>query len=517
MNSPGGAAKSPIDGVDPDVFRPRTSRGYAWRRRAAPLAAAVLVVAAVASGLVVARRPGPVVLDRCTGLGSGLYRIDGQCVGVTDGSAAFSSDRDLNQIEALIKKENARVAKQQGSAYVKIALLSPLTADTTSFMNHDQVLHALEGVYVAQLRANTSRSFRDPDAALIQVYLANEGSHQDQWGQVVAQLERMTGGDHPLVAVVGLGTSIPATKEAAHQLSNHVPMVGAVLSADELDGVHIPGLIRVSPSNSDYAESLRVYLQRDRPDLKKGILVYDRSMPDLYVSSLQSAYHDRLGGYMTFPDQGFKGKGNLVPGTAGLFKDITDEVCHDRVDLVLYAGRGLDLPGFIDSLAARKGCGTPVAILVGATGLSFGPTQVAELVDNHVTVIAATSTDPRWQTGEAVAPAHYDDFQHAFVKVDPSPHALDDSYAIMHHDALAAAVMAARRARSQGGALSTFDVEGELDNLSGDDAVPGASGTLVFSRKGGGNVGGKPVPIVEFPDTAIPAPPAAAPYVTVAG
>src|SRR5262249_42742475 len=155
--------------------------------------------------------------------------------------------------------------------------------------------------------------------------------------------------------------------------------------------------------------------------------------------------------------------------TPQLFDGITRNVCSEAPDLVFFAGRSIDLSAFIDSLAGPA-CGKrqPLTIMVGATGLSSVRKQLQKLRERRITVIYASSVDPAWANDPTGRPDSYPDFLTAYQQqIGITPGALDDGYAIMHHDALAAAVTAIRLARTANpGDVTAANVGSQLLNLN---------------------------------------------------
>jgi hypothetical protein len=231
-------------------------------------------------------------------------KADGECIGVTDGSYLFNDpskatnpdDRNvierINDIEKRIETENNTVAGT--GRYVKVVLLMPLTISKARppAISLRQILYSLEGDCTALYRANHSSDFGDPTAVKIQLLLANQGSLQEASPDFLNRVVKVSQADHPMVAVVGLGSSVPNTKAAVEYLAQqNIAMVGAEASADSLTNLHL--LWSVSPSNIEYVDRLKSFLDHQNV-LKSGIVVYDRN-PDLYTQSLAQDYRDQLG------------------------------------------------------------------------------------------------------------------------------------------------------------------------------------------------------------------------------
>ncbi|MGH3816104.1 MAG: hypothetical protein ACRDUV_27260 [Pseudonocardiaceae bacterium] len=425
---------------------------------------------------------------------------------MTDGSYLFRPE--FADIQQKISAENARV-RAASSSYVTVALLDPLTP-TRNELTPEAVRHRLEGAYTALRRVNdTSRVVGDP-APQVQLVLANEGSTAAQRKQVLDRLLEMSNQqEHPLVAVIGLGLSTQQTEQRAMQLSLWgIPMVGALLPADGLDYEDIPGLIKTSPSNRDYVEALRRYVEST--DIDSAVLVRSRDPEgDLYTRTLADEFRQQMTGLIKFPALQFTDTAIPAIGAdPGLYASITANICVARgngLQAVLFAGRKVDLDGFLASLERRTCRDAPLVILTAVSDLSEIPEGREQRLQaaNLRVVVAATVDAEGWARQVAGTPEHYQDFLTAFQEEGFDAGHLGDANAIMMHDALLTATKALRRAASSGSPspVTTTAVRVQLLNLNGEYAVPGASGTLSFNASSPrtGNPIGKPVPVLQYP------------------
>ncbi|MGH3885839.1 MAG: hypothetical protein ACRDSZ_04585 [Pseudonocardiaceae bacterium] len=485
--------------VPPATAKSRLRRKRKW----IGLVIAVLVLAA---GL---GWGGYQVFHACGWLGSGVYRVDGECVGVTDGSYLF--DPAFEQVQKKIADENAWVRAQP--VYVTVALLNPLTATPTSALSTEEILEQLEGAYTAQYQANHTSAVGDSGPP-VQLVLANEGSTEDQWQPVVDQLVEMAGQeDNPLVAVVGLGLSIAQTKQGAQELSRHgIPMVGAIIAADGFDHNQIPGLIRVSPTSQDYARSLRGHLD-SRDDLRSAILVSDSnsdSNSDLFTRTLRDAFRENMADLIKFPDQIFTGGGFPTNASPGVFATITPNICAaaaQGLEVILYAGRRGDLDGFLEALENRVCQNTPLTVMTAGIKYDVYSGREQQLRAKNLTVVFSARTDARgWGANVPGTPGGYPAFLQAFTEAGFNLGHLEDDRAILTHDAVLTAAKAVRLAApgaSPPGAPTARDVVGQLLNLNSLNSVPAAGGTLSFSFRGPGtgNPQNKPILVFEFPSS----------------
>jgi ABC-type branched-subunit amino acid transport system substrate-binding protein len=468
-----------------------------------------MVFAAVGLVLVAAAGWGiNILVHACGSANSGVTEIDGECVGVTDGSYVF--DPAFADVEAKIAAENAAV---KGSGHtVTIALLSQLTANQTSARSIVEARNELEGAYTAQHYANQPGKLGDA-YPLIRLVLANEGSHEGQWQPVVHQLEGLVDDKEPLVAVTGLGVSITPSERGAMDLAAHgIPMVAAIATADELSYTKIHGFIRVVPSTREHVARLADYLQR-RPELDSAILVYDANSddpasPDLFTRSLREDLNNQMSGLIKYPSQSFTGASGQSSVSPGLFSSITANICAVKPKLVFYAGRQLDLRSLLASLKGRVCTDAPMTVLTVAIDLGAIRADQATLRDKKITVAYASATDPHgWANQAPGTPEHFRDFMLDFCS-NKFDLASMDGGAITTHDALFTAIKAVRLAvppapSSQKDLPKPVDVLNQLLNLNNLNTIPGASGNLSFSYRGNNseNPTGKPIPVVEIPST----------------
>jgi ABC-type branched-subunit amino acid transport system substrate-binding protein len=438
-------------------------------------------------------------IGACGTFGSGVKQIDGECVGVTDGSYVFLPE--LADVEQKIAQENTRV-RQESSSYVTVAVLDPLASTPGIVLPPGMLRNRLEGAYTALRRVNAP-AVGDPRPS-IQLVLANQGSTRNQWQHVRDQLVAMTKQDNPLVAVIGLGVSSQQTEQQVNELSDRgIPMIGALLSADTLNYDRIPGLIRTSPSNQDYAAALGEYV--DRTDLKSAVTVVDdNSSADLFIRTLGSDLRRRMSHLKNISTQHFVG--TVVSGDVSpvLFASATDNICAERPDAVLYVGRPIDFSRFLESLESRPCVLDRLTVL--AAGMDRGKVLEAQEDDlraaNLTVVLTATVNADGWRLNVPGTPPYYRnfvDFVAEFQRFGFDPGHLDEADAIMMHDALLTASQAVELAAGSGSPVTAGTVRDQVLNLNGQFAIRGASGTLSFSPESSGDPVGKPVPVLQYP------------------
>jgi ABC-type branched-subunit amino acid transport system substrate-binding protein len=453
------------------------------------LAAGGVAVAAVVS-LVLTLNSAPHPDTPCAPC---VIRDGGQQVGITDGSFVF--DPALGTVEGDIRHADQNLARGKD---VTVAFLGPLTPSPD--VSIGRIRSWLEGAYIAQQVAN--RTGAGPQIRLV---LANVGSGENQYRPVVRQLDRMTTGPDPLVAVTGMGISLPQTLQTARLLSQHsIPMVGAVITGDSLSQVSVPGLFRVNPDVRDEVGALARYL-RGAGLGDRAMLIQDNAPGDLYTASLNADFRTGLAGYIQaggFPEEPFDAPPNS--GALGAqFSALSGNLCgRNPPDMILYAGRVDDLPDFIHHLWARGVDCEPRRLITVVTGSDASSLQ-GQLKpapgDAPVRIIYAALADP---AELAARPNGRNDrnlwqaFYATFTKRFPAS-GLGDGWAIMSHDAVVAADQAVIKISAAQGQVTARNVRGELGDLSASNAVPGAAGDFGFDPVAG-NPTGRDFPVLEL-------------------
>ncbi|MCT2592098.1 ABC transporter substrate-binding protein [Streptomyces sp. N2-109] len=383
--------------------------------------------------------------------GKGLEELDGECIGVTE--EAFVFDEEIESLVEAVAEENARVRDgwedPSGGApripYVRVALMMPFTEDDTSAMTMKQIKHGLAGAHAAQLRANEESGLR------YQLVLANNGKDLDQWKPVVEQLAGMTGGDTPLVAVMGHPSSTPATQEAADALSaRKIPSLGPVLTSPDMSSDY---LFKTSASNEHFALALEQYLVQ-QPGSGEGFLVWDQRKQDNYAENLRQVFMDQFGAEYDLR----KRNGSYVGVTgddAGIpqrFVPVAQKICLTGADTVFFAGRDRDLPPLVTQLAQQASCEHKQEMRIVKVGIGRDPVFTTEETTDKmrkakITTVTAADVDPRWWEDGKQQPAGYEAFDKVFRGLEREHQlggpARDDGYAIMYHDAFAVIAQAA--------------------------------------------------------------------------
>lgn len=421
-----------------------------------------------------------------------------ETVRVTDGSDELVSH--LGYVERLILAENQAVT-DSGQDFATIAFMLPIRTGDTDPNNQTSIQHELEGAYLAQWWSNHEEG--DPrhfssSRPLVRLLLADTGDGGADWRDTVNDLVDRADDEH-LVAVAGLGASVDTTQLAVKALNdNGIPTFGAVITSSTLSA---PRLARVAPTNTDEAGAAVEYLkttpewQGATPQKPYKIhLVRDTDPNDRYATDLADRYRKAFPhndpAYPRPTEGGFNAAvgavGNVLAGEA-------QRICGINPNVVFFAGRSTDLRTFLGKLAARdcaaEGpitviCGDDVDRVTGVKGLWTG--------DSLRVLYTALATPQAWDSLVAERDQLFSSVPIARFREGPRSYRevfrddLEDGHAIMGYDAVATAVEATRRARTEEAKVpEPVDLANGLNQINGTARVPGASGWIYFQIPSG--------------------------------
>lgn len=383
-----GAARQPAPLVLP---RP----GFWRRRRTRRAVAAALVVAAVATYAWYGNRQdhatcgdGFTWIDfRAGGSAGTARRIDGECVGITDGSntklvpdsklftAALEKVVELNQ------EVDRRGSIQPGRPVITLAFLAALTPGAGSAASDQLPAEAeqLAGLVVAQKQQLDKSQDSDP---LVKLLVANAGRNARHGAWVAGKIGDLAERDPTLVAAVGLNESRASTAEMIKILAGRgIPVVAATLSADSLADENRM-YFQVSPQNRRqaavalaYAESLvdSGFEFNGHRLGRKARIHYSDDGTDIYSQNLAADLHAAFTAAsfdverVTFTPTGELSRSSPAdPAVRRLAesKDAGRDACDLLDGFVLYVGRPLpDFQGFLSGTSDQ--CRTDPPFILG--------------------------------------------------------------------------------------------------------------------------------------------------------
>lgn len=483
--------------------RSESAGSRSWFRRLT-LPVRIALIAVVATLVAAAGHWTYRVVTTCS---SGVDLVDGECIGVSDGTVALAQNpsQELSDVFGKIGLENENIDRLQRDA-VSVAYLVPLPMDSSSFRARTMISE-LEGAYLAQHRANQPTG-RGGEPA-IRLLIANIGDRSSQWERVVPTLvDKVDGPDH-LVAVVATGESLTPMQNAIGELiSQGIPVIASRLTGDSLtppsDDPHpVQGLARLAPSNSDQAAAAAAFLKSD-PGMTRALLIQNTDPKDTYAQSLGEAFT------RTFPDDEHtmltptETYNSQLDGVANTMKGMLPSICQQHPDVIFFAGRSPELEALVEALPSRPCPELPINLMSGDSTVSFA-TAVAHgghelrngLMSKASVRYTALAHPQAWEADPgSFAQGSRDSFQSAcsncFHNHFPGA-SLDSGSAIMGYDAIITAVTAI--STREGINTKPNLIIQEFNRMHGRKAVPGASGWISLDERG--KPVNKAVPILE--------------------
>lgn len=438
----------------------------------------VLIVLAVLlgplAGLLYVVNPGEACGDK-----SGLTQMNGECIGVSDGSFSFMPE--LDDVSERIMSENARVGDDRPSA--TIALLGPMTARDT--VTKTRILHRIQGAFLAQRQANGSGN-----AVSVRLLLAHPGNDARYWGPVAEQLAGMAVSTRDnLRAIVGFDVSNADVGEAVKHLAGRgVPGVGGTFTPGKPHAFG-SGIAWIMPSVKEQVAALQSNRQ-ERP--RERIMLVQDVNADPYARDLGSAASEGLEGVLSQAANFDSGSDEAV--TRAELQGIARAMCAVAEDVkqVFFAGRALHLREFVNALGHRKCQQRKIKVVSGTEAAAlFEDRELDWSVLSHsgITVEYASVAHPdAWpQPGnpgtESLAEV-VDELERLGQYLgEGATFDLLDAEAISAYDSSLTAIKAIRATSAQG-VPSAVAVAVELLGVGDDVTVVGASGWICMGADG---------------------------------
>lgn len=456
----------------------------------------VLVVALIALGIF--------VWGRLTHCGPDIEKVDGQCIGITDGTDGPVFGEATADALRLIGEENTRIAGDPSA--VSIAYVIPIPPPGVDDDYATRLGGDIMGVAVAQRQANRTPTAGGPPP--IRMLIANIGESRQPAEEPIATLKEMatTGfAEHRLMAVAISGKSLaPMTVAIDALLAADVPVVISHLTADRLTSRPVTAdtsLARVAPTTSDEAAAAAAYLRST--GARKTLIVQNTDLEDAYSQDLGRAFRERYPGdnyQIVAPDETYSGK---RPGAANTMRGIVNNICQQQPDALFFAGRSPELAALIAAMPLRTCPERPIKVMTGDDGASLAaavaagaPEVRAGLAANVSVAYTALAHPEAWRQAAGAFQPHSADYltgnaPESFPVLFPHQR-LDDGYAIMAYDAVMTVVRSIRSSQTPLGSPGALIQE--FKRIHGIGAIPGASGWISLSPTG--NTQAKAVPIL---------------------
>ncbi|NRQ39978.1 ABC transporter substrate-binding protein [Nonomuraea sp. NN258] len=407
---------------------------------------------------------------------------------LTDEPAAFGPD--LEDVMRRIQEENGRIQRDHPDDHVTIAVLMPMTGSLTDIsLDRESIRHGLQGAHLAQVWRNR----RGSGAPYVKVLVGDVGP--DGVEAAVDDLRARSEGER-IVAVTGLGASNKTGHRAVARLSeSSFAMVAAVITSDEFKPYK--GLARVATLNSEQAQAAVDLARRLRPDLR-AVVVRDTNRADSYVKTLGDHFTRALTDKERVEEKSFDSD-TSDPGT--VLANIAASICTTDANTVLYSGRSEPLPALMEGLSQQSSCiEKNVTVITGDDASQLNRESKKQMWGDlriRLFYTALAHSEGVVQPNGPVIPA----VQARFKGQDPDSYErmfgaenLDDGMAIMHHDAMGAAIAAVDKFAGKQRLPTAADVASML--TSGTVEVNGGSGPIKIGS--GGERITKNVPILQL-------------------
>ena len=420
--------------------------------------------------------------------GAGDHRVitrlpDGQCLGITDGSFAFSGF--AAPYEQMVLEQNRYVARlaAQGRRYVTVVVTAMLTSDDMVSPQKDigSGVNELVGAYLAQWRYNTGgdpKLARNPDP-LLRVLIANIGGKSRSVDLVARKIVDLTRHE-PVAAVIGLPQTRRETLDAVRRLgAAGIPMVSSVASGDAFHG--LDHFFRIAPSNGREAAALTSFVRSRFSGRKIWLLGDDGDEYSHNLSADLTADLDRAG--LTFTPLRYTAE---APDTNNQIRFAVAQACMPPAPadpLIFYTGRANELGTVFGALTDLLCTGAAVLSGDDVSSLQAPPNEGFPVSASGRMFFTSFGLDEStWlQLHQSeVAPPFYQDHDRFFGEDEVNGHA------IAAHDATGVVINAIRSARphNEGATAMADAVYSALLLMHGDRAYRGVGGLLDFDTAG---------------------------------
>lgn len=446
---------------------------------------------------------------------SHIFSEDGECVGVSTGSDPFGSQfsQVMKQIGVLDARQPACPGQAAPPTQVNVAAMVTLNSLNTGIRS----VHELEGFAAALRESQSAEGDISACPYAIHLFIAQMGADEEAATQDASMLAGMN-----VQAVVGMGLSSAQSAAAAQILGrDDIPMVADLISAEGFDH---DGSASDKPQYSDCASpgpgdsgsasytsglgdyffrvSFRAYQQINAvlPYLASEsaggplYVVQPASTSDPYTCTALPLFLSGLHRLRPAEDpltlEFDQGSYGTNQGTAAA------EICaQSRPVTVFYTARAVELSTFLDDLRREHDLGTcdikPITVFSMSDAAQLrvpAPDQSLEEAREAVLgsqafrqgwlrVLYTPLADPDVLRAEGSIPPGYTDLTTAMRQDGFPVQDLDDGWAIMAYDAVAAVATALAAQSTTPGQIQSALEDNDLK-------VPGADGTFTFDANG---------------------------------
>ncbi|QBD81329.1 hypothetical protein EPA93_37285 [Ktedonosporobacter rubrisoli] len=443
------------------------------------------------------------------GNGLGVTTIDGEPIGISDGTVAFDTKRadgdlkqqasaalkagnsaqaqslwraalskDTNDAEALIYLENQRVLAS-GSPYITLVVGTMVTGDSVVGVGRD----TLQGAFVAQKEYNAGNG-KLLGGVQVRLLIANSGSEAANSRKVAEQIVQAAQNDKTIVGVMGWPYS-EQTVNAVNVLAGaKIPMISPTASADSLTDVS-PYFFRVAPSDKSQA-AVAVQYAKNKLHAKNVAVFEDQA--NTYSQSLAEDFKQQFiaaGGQVKVASYKVNDKQSVVSALQEALQ------ASPAPDLIYFAGYSTDVSAILEQLPQEANF--PDLQVLGGDALynlaGYPQSARAGFARLHFTAFAYPDEWDVLGLG-AKKPAFFTDYANAF---DPNRAHQGSPYGytraafnvVLAYDATLTLLSASKTALAGGtSGFTPTQLQQAIAGIKGTNAVQGVSGQISFDNDG---------------------------------
>ena len=292
-------------------------------------------------------RPAPGGGTECVGIATGDVRFGAQLSGGTTGEG-----KRLQELERLVRAENAKVLRDHPDAYVTVVYAGPLSSSSVD-PSLVKGAEELTGVYLAQRVVNENYTVK------LRVLLANGGADMGHQRVTAEAIAEYAGRDPSVVGVVGFGRDLQSSPDVTRRLHEAgLPVVSGTNSATYLPK-EFSNWFSLAAPDEHQAEALGLVARQLRPRGRAPhalVLARDtKESQDRYTSE-QALYGGRMlkrEGFRTLPAQRYR----VANGKPEL-RLHAERICRgeDVPSVIYFAGRVEDIGPLMTQLGTEPGC-----------------------------------------------------------------------------------------------------------------------------------------------------------------
>jgi ABC-type branched-subunit amino acid transport system substrate-binding protein len=378
--------------------------------------------------------------------------------------------RDQTDAEAQIYLENRQVL---GSNHPRITFVLGVSF-ILSYSSHN----VLQGAFTAQKEYNDLNR-QDASKTLIVLMIANvggdvNGNITNESAKFVAnQIADQADKDPTIVGIMGwpLSAATLDVQDVLKKRLSDLPMLAACSASDDLTGTY--HFFRVCPTDKKQSQVAAEFLLKRQK--KKIAILYQ--LNNSWSYSLQNDFTDAISKANTI------GPESYTSGDQGDIQRALNKVLTHNPDTIFFAGYPKDLIILLKVINT-----TPLAnnlFIMGGSALSMTNAYSPPLPDLHNVDFTAFASPNQWD-GIDSKPPFFQEYQNNFgIFTAPTGFPSIDAGVMFGYDGMSTLLHATQQVLSKQNTINASDLEKELKNITGSNAIQGVTGRIAFNKENG--------------------------------